>query len=170
MSRCMYNDVGTFCVFSNRALAIVVAAVACLWRHGTVQSAASWLSFSPPALSNTISSWAQYESLAFVSFPLQNLFKSTKLVPVMIMGRLLNGSTYSWTEIVEALVISAGVLVFSMGKGNASSSTSENTSVHGLLLLCTYVISDSFTSQYQSSIYKKYGKVSLFVYNETLGF
>ena len=88
----------------------------------------------------------------------------------MIMGRLLNGSTYSWTEIVEALVISAGVLVFSMGKGNASSSTSENTSVHGLLLLCTYVISDSFTSQYQSSIYKKYGKVSLFVYNETLGF
>jgi solute carrier family 35 (adenosine 3'-phospho 5'-phosphosulfate transporter), member B2 len=150
--------VGTFCVFSNRALAIVVAFVACMWRHGSVQSAASWLSFSPPALSNTVSSWAQYESLAYVSFPLQNLFKSTKLIPVMIMGRFLNGTIYSMTEIVEALVISAGVLVFSMGKGNSASGR-ETTSVHGLILLCTYVVADSFTSQYQSSIYKQYGKV-----------
>jgi solute carrier family 35 (adenosine 3'-phospho 5'-phosphosulfate transporter), member B2 len=154
-------------VFSNRAFAIVVASIACLWRHGTVQSAASWLSFSPPALSNTVSSWAQYESLSYVSFPLQNLFKSTKLIPVMIMGRLLNNTSYSITEIMEAVVISIGVLIFSMEKGKQSHNVSGgvsvyDSSVHGILLLGVYIVSDSFTSQYQTAIYKQYGKIDQF--------
>lgn len=151
----------TFCVFSNRVLAIIVAAIACWIKHGTVQSAASWLSFSPPALSNTISSWAQYESLSYVSFPLQNLFKSTKLIPVMIMGRLLNGTVYSLVEVAEAICISLGVMIFSMSKGSTANDD-KTSSFHGIILLCTYIVSDSFTSQYQTSIYKKYGKIDQF--------
>lgn len=154
-------------MFSNRAFAIMVAMIACYIRHGTVQSNATWLAFSPPALSNTISSWAQYESLSYVSFPLQNLFKSTKLIPVMIMGRLLNNTVYTITEILEAVIISAGVLIFSMSKGSQTHNISGgvsvyDSSVHGILLLAVYIISDSFTSQYQTAIYKQYGKIDQF--------
>jgi len=157
----------TFCVFSNRAFAIVVALIACYWRHGSVTSAASWISFTPAALSNTISSWAQYESLAYVSFPLQNLFKSTKLIPVMIMGNLLNNTQYSMTEILEAISISIGVLVFSMTKSSQKANVSGGVSVYdssaiGIVLLGVYIISDSFTSQYQTAIYKQYGKIDQF--------
>lgn len=150
--------VATFCVFSNRALAIVVAAMMCMWRSGTLSSEVPWLSFTPCALSNTISSWAQYESLSYVSFPLQNLFKSTKIIPVMVMGKVLNKVEYSIVEYGEAVAISLGVLMFTMGK-NSHAGSHRDTSAWGLLLLCTYIIADSFTSQYQSSIYKKHGKV-----------
>lgn len=71
----------TFCVFSNRFLAIIVAAIMCWSTHGTVQSSAPLLYFTPCALSNTISSWSQYQVLSFVSFSLQTLFKSTKVIP-----------------------------------------------------------------------------------------
>ena len=82
----------TFCVFSNRFLAIIVAAIVCRIQHGTVQSSAPLWYFTPCALSNTISSWSQYQALSFVSFSLQTLFKATKVIPVMIMGRLLKGT------------------------------------------------------------------------------
>lgn len=148
----------TFCVFSNRFLAIIVAALCC-WRiHGTVQSSAPLIYFTPCAISNTISSWSQYQVLQFVSFSLQTLFKATKVIPVMLMGKLLKGTNYSTVEYVEALFITAGVTVFSMAKGNQHGGETT-TQIFGFVLLCSYVLSDSFTSQWQSRIYRDYGKI-----------
>lgn len=93
-----------FCVFSNRILAIVASAAMCYWRHGTLRLSAPLLAFTPCALSNTISSWSQYQALVYVSFALQTIFKSIKILPVMLMGRLLKGASYSYTEYGEALV------------------------------------------------------------------
>jgi adenosine 3'-phospho 5'-phosphosulfate transporter B2 len=42
--------------------------------------------YAPSSLSNSLSSWAQYESLKFVSFPTQVLSKSCKLIPVMLVS------------------------------------------------------------------------------------
>jgi adenosine 3'-phospho 5'-phosphosulfate transporter B2 len=69
-----------FCVFSNRFLAVIVAMIAVKIRHGAVFSnnVAPLLAFTPCALSNTMSSWSQYASLKYVSFPLQTIFKSSK--------------------------------------------------------------------------------------------
>ena len=41
------------------------------------------------------------QALRYVSFPLQTLSKSAKIIPVMLMGRLLNGKTYPCVEFVE---------------------------------------------------------------------
>lgn len=51
-----------FCVFSNRFLAVIVAAIAVRIKHGSIFSnntAPLW-AFTPCALSNTMSSWSQY--------------------------------------------------------------------------------------------------------------
>jgi len=51
----------TFCVFSNRFLAVALACALCKWKNGEVGvGVAGWLSFAPCSASNTISSWAQY--------------------------------------------------------------------------------------------------------------
>ena len=148
----------TFCVFSNRFLAIIVAAAVCQIVHGTVVSAAPLLQFTPCAVSNTISSYSQYKALSFVSFSLQTLFKATKVIPVMFMGTILKGTTYSALEYVEALAITAGVAVFSLSK-NGSHGDDTTTQFSGFALLCSYVAADSFTSQWQSRIYRDYGKI-----------
>ena len=151
----------TFCVFSNRFLAIFVSAVACYMRHGTTTSAAPLLSFTPAAISNTLSSWSQYQALDYVSFALQTIFKSTKIIPVMFMGTLLKGTVYTPIEYFEAIGITIGIIIFSMSKGNFASSSWTNE-VIGFLLLSLYVLSDSFTSQWQSRIYRDYGKIDHF--------
>lgn len=130
-----------------------------MYKHGTLDCGVPAWHFLPSAISNTTSSWAQYKALNFVSFPMQNLFKSTKVIPVMAMGRLLRGVTYTLPEYAEAVVITCGVVIFSMAKGGHGDS--ERNSVLGVMLLLTYVSFDSFTSQYQTKLFKEHGN---FVY------
>ena len=65
-----------FCVFSNRFLAVLVAIVAVKLRHGAVwaNNVAPTIAFTPCAFSNTMSSWSQYKSLEYVSFPVSVSF------------------------------------------------------------------------------------------------
>ena len=152
----------TFCVFSNRFLAIIVAAVICRIKYGTLKTSAPLLYFTPCAVSNTISSWGQYQALSFVSFSLQTLFKATKVIPVMIMGRIIKGSTYCTAEYVEAVLITGGVAFFSLASKTSQRNTEEGFELAGFLLLSIYVLADSFTSQWQSRIYRDYGKIDHF--------
>jgi solute carrier family 35 (adenosine 3'-phospho 5'-phosphosulfate transporter), member B2 len=152
----------TFCVFSNRFLAIIVAAVICRIKYGTLKTSAPLIYFTPCAVSNTISSWGQYQALSFVSFSLQTLFKATKVIPVMIMGRIIKGSTYCTAEYVEAVLITGGVAFFSLASKTSQKNTEEGFELAGFLLLSIYVLADSFTSQWQSRIYRDYGKIDHF--------
>ena len=75
----------TFCVFSNRFFAIIVSAIISWVYKGSFTGSVPLLSFTPCALSNTISSWCQYKALEYVGFALQTIFKSTK---VSLVGAL----------------------------------------------------------------------------------
>lgn len=158
-----------FCVFSNRFLAVIVALVAVRRRHGAffANNVAPLWAFTPCALSNTMSSWSQYASLKYVSFPVQTVFKSSKIIPVMIMGKVLKGTSYPWSQYVEALLITAGVAIFSvLSKSSASEASTE---LIGLLFLLSYVSFDSFTSQWQDKVYTKYGRPNVDPYQMMLG-
>ncbi|KAI2508128.1 UAA transporter family [Fragilaria crotonensis] len=158
-----------FCVFSNRFLAVIVAMICVKLKHGSVfgNNVAPLLAFTPCAISNTTSSWSQYASLAYVSFPVQTVFKSSKIIPVMLMGKLLKGTVYPWNQYFEAFLITVGVAVFSAASKSSDSDTS--TEIKGLLLMVCYVCSDSFTSQWQSRLYKNYGKANIDQYQMMLG-
>lgn len=150
----------TFCVFSNRFLALIVSASLSIYNSGSVFSSASLLSFTPCALSNTTSSWSQYQALSYVSFSLQTLFKSLKVIPVMFMGKALKGKVYSYEEYIEAIAITLGVILFSYTAEPNSDASQTKTVLIGFILLCLYVIFDSFTSQYQSKLYDDHPSVS----------
>eukprot|EP00573_Skeletonema_grethae_P002109 CAMPEP_0201687280 /NCGR_PEP_ID=MMETSP0578-20130828/1409_1 /ASSEMBLY_ACC=CAM_ASM_000663 /TAXON_ID=267565 /ORGANISM="Skeletonema grethea, Strain CCMP 1804" /LENGTH=377 /DNA_ID=CAMNT_0048171423 /DNA_START=91 /DNA_END=1224 /DNA_ORIENTATION=- len=158
-----------FCVFSNRFLAIIVAMIAVRIKHGAVlkNNAAPLVAFAPCALSNTMSSWSQYASLRYVSFPVQTVFKSSKIIPVMIMGKFLKGTNYPISQYLEALLITIGVAIFSVASKSSNSDTT--TELLGLLFMCTYITFDSFTSQWQSKVYEKYGKANVDPYQMMLG-
>lgn len=158
-----------FCVFSNRFLAILVAIVAVRMRHGAVleNNDAPLLAFAPCALSNTMSSWSQYASLRYVSFPVQTVFKSSKIIPVMIMGKVLKGTGYPVSQYVEALFITLGVAVFSIA--SKASDKDTTTEITGLLFMCMYICFDCFTSQWQDKVYTKYGRANVDPYQMMLG-
>ncbi|KAH8046384.1 UDP-galactose transmembrane transporter [Aureococcus anophagefferens] len=112
----------------------------------------------------------QYQALRHVSFPLQTISKSTKVIPVMLMGKFLNKKTYPPVDYVEALCISLGVCVFSLANlddgalasGGEESEGNVFAAYLGVAMLALYVVSDSFTSQWQSRLYQAHPNVDQF--------
>lgn len=157
-----------FCVFSNRFLAVIVGAIACKIKHGAcfANNTAPLKSFAPCALSNTLSSWSQYASLKYVAFPIQTVFKSSKIIPVMIMGKFLKGTTYKFGEYVEAFLITLGVAIFSLS--SKTSNDDNSTQIIGLIFMMMYICCDSFTSQWQDKIYQQYGRSNVDQYQMML--
>ena len=104
-----------FAMFCNRVLAVTIAAFVVKKKHGSLTSpnSAPLLSFAPCAMSNTFSSWAQYTALKYVTFPVQTLFKSSKIIPVMLMGMVLQKKTYRKRDYLDAGLITLGVFIFS---------------------------------------------------------
>ena len=157
-----------FCVFSNRFLAVIVGAIACKIKHGALyaNNVAPIVSFAPCALSNTLSSWSQYASLRYVAFPVQTVFKSSKIIPVMMMGKFLKGSSYPLGQYVEAFLITVGVAIFSLTTKTAKEH--HDTQIIGLIFMVVYICCDSFTSQWQDKIYQQYGKSNVDQYQMML--
>jgi len=120
--------------------------------------------FAPPflfafcSMSNILSSWFQYESLKFITFPMQVLAKSCKIVATMGMGKLLNGKVYQWIELVNVCVITGGLFVFKYGQsaGHTDDAKKGDLFVLGMVLISCYIFCDSFTSNWQERIYKTY--------------
>mmetsp|Transcript_8854 Transcript_8854/g.13106 ORF Transcript_8854/g.13106 Transcript_8854/m.13106 type:complete len:417 (-) Transcript_8854:135-1385(-) len=158
-----------FCVFSNRFLAVIVALISVRLRHGAffANNKAPLLAFTPCAISNTMSSWSQYKALRYVSFPVQTVFKSSKVIPVMLMGKLLKGTKYPYVQYIEATFITIGVAIFSLA--SKSGDNEKKTDIVGLVLLITYITFDSFTSQWQDKVYVKYGRPNVDPYQMMLG-
>jgi len=141
-----------FLVFVNRILAFIFSGVYLFVTHHSVHQTPLY-KYSFCSVSNTLSSWCQYEALKFVSFPTQVLAKSGKVIPVMLMGKLVSGTKYKDYEYATAVLISVGMAAFLLGSGEEHKGSSVTT-LSGVVLLCGYLIFDSFTANWQSALFK----------------
>ncbi|PWA27773.1 hypothetical protein CCH79_00000488, partial [Gambusia affinis] len=141
-----------FLVFMNRILALTVSGLCCVLfkqpRHG-----APMYKYSFASLSNILSSWCQYEALKFISFPTQVLAKASKVIPVMLMGKLISHKSYEYWEYFTAVLISVGVSMFLLSS-TTSKHPSTVTTFSGVVILVGYIVFDSFTSNWQDNLFK----------------
>ncbi|XP_058058354.1 adenosine 3'-phospho 5'-phosphosulfate transporter 1 [Anopheles bellator] len=148
-----------FLVFSNRVLGFMITAIYLVakrqFRHRAPLYKYSFASFS-----NIMSAWFQYEALKFVNFPTQVLAKSCKIIPVMIMGKIISRNKYEFYEYLTAVMISVGMIFFLTGSTDESKTTAITT-ITGVLLLTFYMIFDSFTSNWQGELFKSYSMSSI---------
>jgi len=80
-------------VFTNRFWTLIMSAMLLYYLKPRLSKSTVIYEYSFPAISNMLSSWCQYEALRYISFPAQTLFKSFKLAPVMLMGKLLGNKS-----------------------------------------------------------------------------
>ncbi|ELU01129.1 hypothetical protein CAPTEDRAFT_94388 [Capitella teleta] len=149
-----------FLVFVNRILALVVAMIIINVKQQPRHRAPLY-KYSFSSLSNIMSSWFQYEALKFVSFPVQVLAKASKVIPVMLMGKIISKRSYDLYEYLTAVMISLGVSMFLLTSGDAVHDDSKATTFSGVIILLGYLLFDAFTSNWQGEIFKAY-KVSSF--------
>jgi len=151
-----------FLVFVNRILAFVAAFFITQCTQQPKHKVPIH-KYSFPSLSNVMSSWFQYEALKFVTFPTQVVAKASKVIPVMLMGKFLNGTEYQMWEYAVNVCLSIGVALFSFSQAQGPDTPTEesNQQVVGIILLLGYLFFDSFTSNYQSGLFKQH-KMSKF--------
>jgi hypothetical protein len=80
-------------VFTNRFWTLIMSGMLMLYLKPRRSQTTVIYEYSFPSISNMLSSWCQYEALRYVSFPATTLFKSFKLAPVMVMGKILSNKT-----------------------------------------------------------------------------
>ncbi|CAJ1077092.1 adenosine 3'-phospho 5'-phosphosulfate transporter 1 [Xyrichtys novacula] len=141
-----------FLVFMNRILALTVSGLWCIMfkqpSHGAPMYKYSFASFS-----NILSSWCQYEALKYISFPTQVLAKASKVIPVMLMGKIVSHKSYEYWEYFTAVLISVGVSMFLLSS-TPSKHPSTVTTFSGIIILVGYIVFDSFTSNWQDNLFK----------------
>lgn len=72
----------------------------------------------------------------------------------------MNKKSYPPQEYIEAFLITLGVGMFTLTEKSEDShpaGSASNDTMYGVLLLCAYLLADSFTSQWQSRVYKSFG-------------
>jgi len=156
-----------FLVFANRFLALLVAYAGVLVSRrqlgpSSTDHSAPLYKFSFSSISNIVSSVSQYEALKFVSFPTQVVAKSCKMVPVMLMGYLVSGKRYTALEYGMAVAITSGAAIFKLNEdADPDQDKGSTTELIGIVLIVCYMGADSFTSNWQSKIFKQYGVSSM---------
>lgn len=152
-------------VFSNRFWTLIMSGLLMLYLKPHRSKSTVLYEYSFPSISNMLSSWCQYEALRYVSFPAQTIFKSFKLVPVMVMGKILGNKEYPQYDYFVALVIGIGIALFMSSTDdlefgyNIHSNNSESWT--GIMLLCLFLVFDSFTGQWQSRMFQRHRDLSI---------
>jgi len=148
-----------FLVFVNRILAFAIALLVIAVRRQP-RHRAPLFKYSYCSLSNILSSWCQYEALKYISFPTQVLAKASKVIPVMLMGKVVSKRKYEYYEYVVAVLITLGMIAFLLGsdEGKKASST---TTFSGVVILMGYMAFDSFTSTWQGGLFTEYKMSSI---------
>ncbi|KAM7472149.1 hypothetical protein LguiA_010332 [Lonicera macranthoides] len=90
-------------------------------------------------------------SLAFLNYPAQLMFKSTKVLPVMIMGAFIPGlrRKYPLHEYISALLLVVGLILFTL----ADAQSSPNFSMVGVVMVSGALVMDAFLGNLQEAIF-----------------
>lgn len=107
-------------------------------------------------------------SVGYLNYPTQVIFKSCKLIPVMIGSVLILGKRYSFAEVVACVCMSAGLIWFTL----ADSTIQPTFSITGVVLVSLALLCDAVIGNVQEGAIKKYneGATHVVLYSYSLGF
>jgi len=96
------------------------------------------------------------QALAYVSFPIQAIMKSSKIISILIVSFLVSSkSQHTKSQYLCGFIITAGIVLFNLTEGNSKKSDTE-TSVIGVLAILVSLFCDGFLGNKQSEIKKKF--------------
>jgi len=148
--------VSAFLVFSNRVVNVAYAGSMVKIHGESLGTQCPLWKYAVISLSNVAATTCQYECLKYVSFPVQMLGKSFKMMPVMLWGIAISGKKHSITDWAVALCVTLGVTEFCMTGPMSSPTDSTGSSFKGVLLLLMFLFFDGLTSTFQEKLFKEH--------------
>ncbi len=152
-------------VLSNRVFSILFAMMVLFTAQKPSPGRPPFIAFAFPAMANTVSSFAGYDSLKFMSFPMSTVCKTLKIIPTMLIGTLIQKKKYHTQEYLSAIVITLGAAMFAMEfsfypggleQFLRDSDINYNLAIPGAVLMGCYLLVDAFTSNLQKFLMNEY--------------
>merc|ERR1719453_1677783 len=131
--------VSAFLVLCNRVCNVVYAGSMIAINGEDISNKAPLWKYVIISLSNVAATTCQYECLKYVSFPVQMLGKSFKMMPVMLWGIVISQKKYKLIDWLIAAGVTGGVTQFLL-TGQISSHGSTGSSSYGLMLLALFLL------------------------------
>lgn len=119
----------------------------------------SLLTVATMALSNS--------SLQYLNFPTQVIFKSCKLIPVLVGGILIQGKKYGLVDFIAACIMCIGLIWFTL----ADSHISPNFHPSGIIMISLALLADAMIGNVQEKAMKKFAapNCEVVLYSYSLG-
>ncbi|OON17923.1 UAA transporter family protein, partial [Opisthorchis viverrini] len=107
-------------------------------------------------------------SITYLNYPTQVIFKSCKMIPVLIGGVLLQRKSYSALEVTAVLVMTVGLISFTL----VDVSVQPSFTFFGLVLVSLALCCDGALGNYQELVMRKLRccNTELLFYSYTIGF
>ncbi|PKA57194.1 UDP-galactose/UDP-glucose transporter 3 [Apostasia shenzhenica] len=120
------------------------------------------LSYWSASITNTVGPAMGIEALKYISYPGQVLAKSSKMIPVMLMGTVVYGIKYTLPEYVCTFLVAGGVSAFALSKTSSKTilKLAHPNAPYGYGLCFVNLLFDGFTNATQDSIKARYPKTS----------
>lgn len=113
-----------------------------------------------PGFTNCFGPALGFQALYYIPYPAQVLAKSSKMIPVMLLGTLLHHKSYPFVEYVFCFLVTAGVSMFAWfgrGKGSHSAGVAyPDQTLLGYALCFSNLVLDGYTNVTQDAINKSY--------------
>ena len=106
---------------------------------------AGFFDFSFVSISNVLSAWFQYEALKLVNFTTVVLFKGSRILPVMIMGRIISKTKNSAFDWITAVLLCVGSVMFMVSKDIKTDNKGYENIISGIVCLILYVAFGAFS-------------------------
>ncbi|CAH2242750.1 adenosine 3'-phospho 5'-phosphosulfate transporter 2 [Pararge aegeria] len=91
-------------------------------------------------------------ALSYLNYPTQLIFKSCKLIPVMIGSIIILGKRYGLLDYVAAVIMCIGLTMFTL----ADSETSPNFNIIGVLVISLALLCDAIIGNLQEKAMKQF--------------
>ncbi|KAJ2783851.1 UDP-galactose transporter [Coemansia javaensis] len=122
-----------------------------------------WRRFFQVAFLNSIASPFGYMALRYINYPTLTLAKTCKMVPVLVMNKVLYRRQYPRHKYLVVAMVSAGVSAFMLlGKGGRGAGRPEPAghSLYGLLLVLVNLAVDGAVNSTQDQVFAEDREVS----------
>lgn len=151
-------------VVLNLSMSLTAAATAYFADYSSRASITIYL-FWKASLTSALASPIGYTSLKYIPFPLMILAKSSKPVPVMLIGSIFYKKVYKWFKYGSVLLLCCGIALFTGSKSSShKSSDDDHPIVHqlfGVLLIFINLCLDGYTNNEQDHIFAAHNATPL---------
>ena len=119
-------------------------------------------------MTSALASPIGYEALKYINYPMMVLTKSSKPVPVMLIGTVFYKRIYPWYKYVSVLMLVSGISLFTAFKSHAKEAKASGDEagqnmtllLFGIFLVLINLSLDGYTNNEQDDIFSKYAATS----------